>query len=468
MKQLYAKANSFYDTFERKGPQEKTTHYCPGCGHGIIQKLIGAAIDELGIQDRVIFLSPVGCAVFSYYYYDTAHVQCSHGRAPAVATGIKRVHPEAIVISYQGDGDLAAIGMTEIVHAANRGEPITVFFINNAIYGMTGGQMAPTTPIGTKTITTPFGRDQRRDGMPIGMVELLSTLAAPVFIQRCSVATAKELLKTKKAIRKALVNQMEHAGFSFVEILSPCPTNWGMDPVESLHWIDTQMSQIFPLGVFRDQLQPSKKESPADAIDDQQLLALLQGTQEITILRKAQLPVTQKIIVAGFGGQGVLSAGELLATCALAEDLHASWLPSYGPEMRGGSAHVHVTLSHSLVGSPVIDHPNVLLALNGPSLEQFEQAAAEGALIILNSSLISSEPTRTDVTVVKVPATAIAQESGLASGANVAMVVAYLWTSGLLSLSTLTYAIPLALRKKSLLEKNIAIVEKTITYLQGV
>ncbi|MDY0371898.1 MAG: thiamine pyrophosphate-dependent enzyme, partial [Sphaerochaetaceae bacterium] len=177
--QRFGKAQSFYDGYTRKGIEIETTHYCPGCGHGTIQKLIGEAIDDLGIQDRTIFLSPVGCAVFAYYYYDTGNIQCSHGRAPAVGTGVKRTVKDAVVISYQGDGDLAGIGMTEIIHAANRGEPITVFFINNAIYGMTGGQMAPTTPLGQITQTTPFGRDVARDGRPIGMVELMNALVPP-------------------------------------------------------------------------------------------------------------------------------------------------------------------------------------------------------------------------------------------------------------------------------------------------
>ncbi|MBN1979926.1 MAG: hypothetical protein JW795_00225, partial [Chitinivibrionales bacterium] len=206
------KPRSFYTTFERLGAGQKNTTYCPGCGHGTIQKLIAEAIDELGIQDRTVFCSPVGCSVFSYYYYDTGNVQCSHGRAPAVATGIRRSLPEAIVISYQGDGDLAGIGTAEIIHAANRGENITVFFVNNAIYGMTGGQMAPTTLVGQKTLTTPYGRTQRNDGNPIGMAEVISALKTPVLVERVSIATPAKVMKTRKLIKQALLNQVEKKG----------------------------------------------------------------------------------------------------------------------------------------------------------------------------------------------------------------------------------------------------------------
>jgi 2-oxoisovalerate ferredoxin oxidoreductase beta subunit len=219
----HGKPASFYQTFERKGAGEHITHYCPGCGHGTIHKLIAEAIDHLGIQDRTIMCSPVGCAVFAYYYFDTGNVQCAHGRAPAVATGIKRTRPDSVVICYQGDGDLAAIGTAEIIHAANRGENLSVFFVNNATYGMTGGQLAPTTLVGQKTLTTPLGRNESSDGAPIGVSELLNALKAPVFIERVSLATPAQVLKTRAVIRKALKNQLERKGFSFVEILSPCP-----------------------------------------------------------------------------------------------------------------------------------------------------------------------------------------------------------------------------------------------------
>lgn len=460
----FGKAKTFYDTYERKGPRESVTHYCPGCGHGTIQKLIASAIDELGIQDRTIFLSPVGCAVFAYYYFDTGNIQCSHGRAPAVATGVKRTIKDAIVISYQGDGDLAGIGMTEIIHAANRGEPITVFFINNAIYGMTGGQMAPTTPLGRKTLTTPFGRSGDRDGRPIGMVELMDAITAPAYIERCSVASAGDVIKTKRAIRKALCNQMEGKGFSFVEILSPCPTNWGMTPVDARDWMKAEMTSLFPLGVRRDTEVPLDHENHP-VLDDRDLERLLCGDVRVPQVRPEPLAETQRIIVSGFGGQGVLSAGELLATCGMSESLAVSWLPSYGPEMRGGSAHVSVILAGEEIGSPLVEHPNVLLAMNGPSLDLFEEQVEPGGFIIVNSSIVNRPVRRTDVRSLSIPASEMAQAEGLISGANVVMITAYLALSGVFTIETLRQCIPLVLRKRSFLENNLAIVKKTMEYL---
>jgi 2-oxoisovalerate ferredoxin oxidoreductase beta subunit len=465
----YGKARSFYDSYERKGDDTTSTHYCPGCGHGVVHKLIAEAIDELGIQDRAIFLSPVGCAVFAYYYFDTGNIQCSHGRAPAVATGVKRTVKDAIVISYQGDGDLAGIGMTEIMHAANRGEPVTVFFINNAIYGMTGGQMAPTTPLGQKTLTTPFGREERRDGNPIGMAEVMQSLKAPVYIERCTVSSPAHIMKTRKAIHKALKAQMDGLGFSFVEILSPCPTNWHMSPVESRKWMESEMVHQFPLGIFRDITKNNASATPfaePQMMDDGQLIDLLSGEANVPIVREDPLEETQRIKIAGFGGQGVLSAGELLATCGMMESLEVSWLPSYGPEMRGGSANISVTLSKEEVGSPLIDHPNVLVAMNGPSLDMFEPHVVPGSLILVNSSIVERKVERSDVKALYIPATEIAREAGLQSAANVVMVTAYLLESGVMPLSTLEKCIPLVLRKKEFLGKNLEIMERTKAFLR--
>ncbi len=199
----------FFDRYERKDENQHQTHYCPGCGHGVAQKLIAEALGELGVQDRTIMVSPVGCSVFVYYYFDTGNVQASHGRAPAVATGLKRAHPEAMVVAYQGDGDLAAIGTAEIIHAANRGENITVFFVNNSIYGMTGGQMAPTTLVGQVSTTTPWGRRANNDGFPIRMAELISTLEAPVYVERVALCDAKHILQARRAVKKALEMQKQ-------------------------------------------------------------------------------------------------------------------------------------------------------------------------------------------------------------------------------------------------------------------
>ena len=224
------------------------THYCSGCGHGIVHRLIAEIIDELGIRERVIAIAPVGCAVIAYDYWDFDCTEAAHGRALAVATAIKRVSPENIVFTYQGDGDLAAIGTSETLHTANRGENLTVIFINNAVYGMTGGQMAPTTLLGQKTATTPKGRQAKLEGYPLKISELLAQLPAVKYIERCSLHAPQEVLKTKKAIRQAFQNQMDNLGFSLVEILSPCPTYWGMSPKKALDWIQDVMVKEFPLG----------------------------------------------------------------------------------------------------------------------------------------------------------------------------------------------------------------------------
>ena len=227
-------------------------HYCPGCTHGIIHRLVAEAIDQLGVGDKTIGVAPVGCAVFAYNYFNCDMYEASHGRAPAVATGIKRARPQNVVFTYQGDGDLASIGAAEIVHAATRGEKITVIFVNNAIYGMTGGQMAPTTLIGQKSTTSPYGRDVERNGNPIRVSEMLATLDGPALIQRVSVHDVKHVLEAGKAIKKAFQYQLEGKGFSLIEVLSTCPTNWGMNPKEALKWLVDNMIPQYPLGVKKE------------------------------------------------------------------------------------------------------------------------------------------------------------------------------------------------------------------------
>lgn len=232
--------------------QDTVLHYCPGCTHGIIHRLVAEVIDELKVREKTIGIVPVGCAVFAYNYFNCDCQEAAHGRAPAAATGVKRVLPDRVVFTYQGDGDLASIGTAEIVHAANRGEKITVIFVNNAIYGMTGGQMAPTTLPGQKTTTSPYGRDVKTMGYPIKMTEMLNTLEAPTFLARVSVHDPKNVNKAKEAIKKAFEYQVQGKGFSMVEVLSTCPTNWGMAPVEALKWLEANMIPQFPLGVVRD------------------------------------------------------------------------------------------------------------------------------------------------------------------------------------------------------------------------
>ena len=228
------------------------THYCPGCGHGIMHRMIAELIDELGIRERTVGIAPVGCAVVAYDYIDIDWSEAAHGRPPAVATGIKRMLPDRIVFTYQGDGDLASIGIAETIHAANRGENITVIFINNGVYAMTQGQMAPTTLIGQRTTTTPRGRAAETDGMPLRVCELLSGLARVAFLARTALSSPKRVRETKKLLRKALQNQIDGVGFSLIEVLSPCPTYWRLSPADCGKYIEETVVKTFPLGVFRD------------------------------------------------------------------------------------------------------------------------------------------------------------------------------------------------------------------------
>jgi len=228
-----------------------STHYCPGCHHGIVHRLLAEVIDELKIAEKTVILAPVGCSVLLYNYFELDAIECAHGRAPAVATGVKRSKPESIVITYQGDGDLAAIGTAEIIHAANRAEKITTLFINNVNYGMTGGQMAPTTLLGQKTETTPYGRSVERNGYPMKVAELISSLPGSSYVARVSVHDPAHVTRARNAIRKALLTQINGSGFSFVEVLSTCPTNWGLSPVEAIEWLKENMIPYYPLGELK-------------------------------------------------------------------------------------------------------------------------------------------------------------------------------------------------------------------------
>jgi 2-oxoisovalerate ferredoxin oxidoreductase beta subunit len=428
------KPQSLYDRFERKpGSEKSSTHYCPGCGHGIVHKLVAELLDEMGLQDRSILISPVGCSVFAYYYFDVGNIQAAHGRAPAVATGVKRARPDSVVISYQGDGDLAAIGGNNILQAANRGENITVIFINNAIYGMTGGQLAPTSPLGMRTATTPEGREFSEYGNPMRVAELLSGLDGVSYSARCALTTAGNINKTKKAIKKALTYQVERKGFSIVEVLSQCPTGWKVDPVDSLKWIEENMMPVFPLGTFKD--KPTERRpapQPAD-YDPRRLNELFQLNVTEPDIRPTGDTVPWRwpedgapkeslgIKAAGFGGQGILLLGELLATMTMQSGLHATWLPSYGPEMRGGTANCSVVMSTREVGNPLVDHPDVLIAMNRPSLERFEGDVVPGGTVFFDSGLIDISGSRDDVRYVLLPATEIANELGSSKVANTVM-----------------------------------------------
>jgi 2-oxoisovalerate ferredoxin oxidoreductase beta subunit len=464
------KPDSIFDHFARRsGPDKVSTHYCPGCGHGVIHKLIAEAADDLGIQDRCVLINPVGCSVFAYFYLDFGNIQVAHGRAPAVATGVKRVHPHAIVMSYQGDGDLAAIGGNNILQAANRGENITVFFVNNAIYGMTGGQLAPTSLIGQKTATTPRGRSAENDGYPIRVCELLATLEGPAYIERTSLRTPKLTQKTRRAIRKALKYQTENRGFTLVEILSPCPTGWKVDPVKSLDWIEQQMETYFELGVFKDvgDDRPPRPDPERD-LWSANYTAALDLPEELDIQLPEMSPDAKyfnpSLKIAGFGGQGILLLGTALAEAGMISGYNVTWIPSYGPEMRGGTANCQVGISEDRIGSPLVSNPSVLIAMNLPSIDRFEPELREGGLLIYDSSLINREPERKDIESVAIPATKLADELGNSRAANMVMVGAYVGKSGLLSRESVMKALEHVVKRKALMDLNIKAVDKGIDY----
>jgi len=449
---VHSKSPVFYDTYERKSELKHQTHYCPGCGHGVAHKLIAEAIQELGLQDQTIFVSPVGCSVFAYYYFDVGNVQVAHGRAPAAATGLKRACPEKLVIAYQGDGDLAAIGTAEIIHAANRGEKITVFFVNNAIYGMTGGQMAPTTLVGQKSTTSPWGRRPANEGFPLHMSELLSTLEAPAYIERVALSDNKNIMRARRAIRKALENQRDNLGFSFVEILSPCPTIWGKDPVDARRWVAEQMVPAFPLNVFRDRKLeippgPAPPQRPVSEVLD---IRKQEASGPSPTYAHAFQEFTVKL--AGFGGQGVLLLGQLLAEMGMREGLEVSWLPSYGPEMRSGSANCHVCLSKRRIGSPLVTRPQVLIAMSEIALRKFAPQVASGGLIVYFGDKLPEDFAIPAADVICVPAAQIADKLGSAKAANIVMLGAMLAETNCLTRESALGVLEAKVKDSTLLE----------------
>ena len=444
---VHAKSKAFYDRYERKEELKHQTHYCPGCGHGIVHKMLASAIDQLGIQDRTILVGPVGCSVFTYHYFDVGNVSAAHGRTPAVATAVKRSRPESIVIGYQGDGDLSAIGSAEILHAANRGESITILFVNNAIYSMTGGQVAPTTLLGQKSSTTPNGRSAANEGYPLHMSELLATLEAPVNIERVGLGDNKQIAQAARAIRRAVDNQVRGLGFSLIEVLAPCPTIWKMQPVEAQHWVRDVMEKTYPLGVFQDRTkdrEPRPQLPPAPALED---LPRILGVADEDLpegnsaAMECAADVDLHVRVAGFGGQGVLLLGEILAEAGLDAGLEVSWLPSYGPEMRSGTSNCHVRLSSQPIDSPLVTVPNLLVAMNEPSLRKFDTAVGSGGWIIYNGDSFPEDCKRDDVHVLALPFTRLADELGSARAGNMVMLGALLEIANVLPQASIDAAL---------------------------
>jgi len=458
VKDVFSKPDSFYEFFTRSAaPDKEATHYCPGCGHGNLHKLIAEAIDDLEIADRTVFVSPVGCSVFGYYYFRVGNVQAAHGRAAAVATGIKRSLPHSIVISYQGDGDLGAIGANEVIQAANRGESLTIIFVNNAIYGMTGGQMAPTTLLGQKTTTTPYGRSEKLAGLPLKFSELLSALDMPIYIERCSLHDSKAIMKTRKAIRKALKMQVENRGFSLVEILSPCPTGWKVDPIDSRKWIIDNMLPVFTLGVKKERTDapPRPVEQPPQMTGDEIIEAV--GLRKTGPAERSAIPKgfpRHELIIAGFGGQGILLLGQLLAKSSMREGKYVSWLPSYGPEMRGGTANCHVVVSPERIGSPWVAQPSLLVAMNQPSLEKFADRVRPDGTVLYDSSFIKTVALPSHVRGIPIPCSDIANKLGNAKVANMVAAGAIMALTGMTETATLE-ALIRALPRKQLVEINL-------------
>ena len=409
--------------FARKGGAAPTaTHYCPGCGHGVIHKLIAEAMDGLGIRERAIVISPVGCAVFAYYYFNCGNVQAAHGRAPAVGAGLSRARDDAVVISYQGDGDLASIGLNETLQAANRGERLAVFFVNNTVYGMTGGQMAPTTLAGEETATSPGGRDPREAGYPIHMCELIDQLRAPVFIERVSVSDIAHIRRARAAVRKALEIQRDGKGYAFVEILSNCPTNLRQDLRAATDFVNGPMAAEFPLKRFRDRSAGAEAYVRPGRVWDKESLDALYGLADNAAPDAPDDPGvgTIGVKIAGFGGQGVLSMGLILANAACLARRHTSWYPSYGPEQRGGTANCSVVISGAAIASPVVQDADVLAALNRPSLEKFRAAVKPGG-VILYDERIAGVDLPASARAYAVPAVGIALEAGSEKAANTVM-----------------------------------------------
>jgi len=450
----------FYRQFERhadgEGVNAHSTTYCPGCGHGLAQKYLAEAIDELGVQDRTVLVSPVGCSVFMYYYFDVGNSQAPHGRAPAVAIGHKTANPDSIVICYQGDGDLASIGLAEIVSTAQLGIPITVIFINNAIYGMTGGQMAPTTLMGQRTSTTPRGRTLLA-GEPLKMAELISGLDGPVYVERVALYDNKRRTHAQRSIRKALELQVAGTGFAFIEVLSECPVHLGLDPEVAEDWVRDNMVPVFPLGVLKDTTDAAKFPGlPTATFDPENTLRAVEATTESPPRFAEGFPThidpeDISLKLAGSGGDGAQTAAMILTRAAINEGFDSTHIPSYGPESRGGTSFADVHVAATEVLSPAAPHPHVLVAFNAPSFARFGPTVKPGGLVVYDSSVISAEPAglAPGVRIVAVPFVAIAIDLGHALVKNVVALGALQGATKLFPKESFLTAIRGALKNKS-------------------
>lgn len=449
--------SAFYDTFERhdygRGLKARSTHYCAGCGHGLAQKYLAEAIDELGIQDQTVAISPVGCSVFLYYYMDVGNSQAAHGRAAAVGIGHKLANPNAVVVSYQGDGDLASIGLAETMAAAQLGAPMTVIFINNAIYGMTGGQMAPTTLMGQTTATSPAGRGVF-EGQPIKMAELIAQLDGPIYVERVALFDAKTRRQAKKAIKKAVQLNAEGRGYTFIEVLAECPTHLKSTPEAAEKWVKEQMVPIFPLGVKKDAAPEPWFNRKAPSFDPAQILKYVGATAEAPSRACEGFPkhlhasdISLKL--AGAGGDGAQTAAMLIARAGINEGFDATHIPSYGPESRGGTSYADVHVAEEEVLNPASPSPHILVAFNAPSLTKFASTVKAGGTIIYDSSVIKDVPEVSEgVKMVGVPFTTIAMDLGKAVVKNIVALGALQAATGLFPEATFITAIHQALADK--------------------
>ncbi len=447
--------SAFYERFERHGHGEglrgQATHYCPGCGHGLVHRYVAEAIEKLGIADRTVAISPVGCAVFLYYYLDVGNTQAAHGRAPAVALAHKLANPESVVLSYQGDGDLASIGLAEIVQVASLGIPISVVFVNNAVYGMTGGQLAPTTLLGQRTATSPHGRD-RHMGQPIRMAELVAALDAPVYVERVALFDAKQRVRAARAIEKALRLQVENAGFSFVEVLAECPTHLRASPAEAERWVREKMVPVYPLGVKKD-VPGAWGSYPAPRFEAGPLLDAIDGRGEPPRRHAAGFPRERfgseiGVKLAGAGGDGAQTAALLLARAAVNEGWDATHIPSYGPESRGGTSYADVRLAEHEVLSPDVPHPDVLVAFNAPSLARFGPAVGRSGVVVFDSAVVRDPPALEAAQVVGVPCAEIARQLGQPMVKNTVALGALVGATGLFPERTIVDALDHALESR--------------------
>lgn len=447
----------FYERFARhshgEGLKGQSTHYCAGCGHGLVHKFLAEAIDTLGIQNRTVAISPVGCSVFLYYYFDVGNTQAAHGRAPAVAVAHKLANPDSIVVSYQGDGDLASIGLAEIVSTAQQGLPITVIFVNNAIYGMTGGQMAPTTLMAQKTASSPYGREISM-GQPMKMAELIAGLDGPVYVERVALFDAKQRNRARKAILKGLTLQVEGRGFTFIEVLAECPTHLRLSPTETERWVKEQMVPVFPLGVKKDVVREPWIAPGAPIHDAERLLGVIGGSTG-TAPRFGRgfpshiAPRDIALKLAGAGGDGAQTAAMLIARAGINEGFDATHIPSYGPESRGGTSYADVHVASDEVLSPASPSPHVLIAFNAPSLQKFAPVVREGGTIVYDSSVMAAPAgMAAGVTVHGVPLTGIAAGLGHPLVKNIAALGALCAATDLFPAETFLAAIRQMLKGK--------------------